>query len=119
MLINSLPSEILYAILEETVKLQQNDGVLFTYGLSKLPEYRDKSVSTKMQRYVRGPIPPYQLKWDAAAALRLVCRRWHSWALAYAVSDLYVKIWRGSEKWFDLTTERSKSIKKVSTSFKR
>jgi hypothetical protein len=108
MSINSLPNEILYAILEETVKLQEKDGVLFTYGLSKLPECRDRSVSTKLQRYVRGPVPPYQVRWDATAAIRLVCQRWHSWSLSYAVSDVYVKLWKGSERWFDLTTERSK-----------
>jgi hypothetical protein len=106
MSLNSLPNEILCAILEEVVKLNEKDGVVFTYGLSKLPACSNTDVSTKIQRYVRGPTPPYQLKWDATSSIRLVCKRWHSWALAYSVSDMYVKIWQKSERWFDLTTHR-------------
>lgn len=106
MSINSLPNEIIYDILSKVVAANQDDGVLYTYGLSKLPESKDPRVPKKAQRYIRGPIPPYQLKWDAASKIRLVCAKWHSWSLAYAVSDVYVKNWRGSERWFDLTWDR-------------
>jgi len=108
MSINSLPDEILYSILEEVVKLNEKDGVVYTYGLSKLPPSSDSTVPTKLQRYVRGPTPPYQMKWDATADIRMVCAKWHSWALEYAVHDVYVKIWQKSERWFDLTTQREK-----------
>jgi hypothetical protein len=108
MQIGNLPNEILFRILEEAVKLHQKDGIVFTYGLSKLPECRDKSVPTTVQKYLRGPTPLYQQRWDASRAIRLVSKQWHDWALGYAVRDVYVKIWRGSERWFDLTSLRGK-----------
>jgi F-box-like len=108
MSINSLPNEILFPILAEAVELQTKAGVQWTYGLSKLPDSRDHRVPTKTEKYVRGQIPDYQAKWDGVALLRLVCKRWHSWALEYAVHDVYVSIWKGSERWFDLTTQRGK-----------
>jgi len=107
--LNALPFEIINAVLLETVKLQEQDSVVFTFGLSHLPECRDKTVSTRPQKYVKGPTPPYQLRWDAAANLRLVCRDWHEWALEYALADVYVKVWRGSERWCDLTHNRGEN----------
>jgi len=104
----SLPYEILSSILYEAAKLQQTENVVFTFGLSQLPECRDKVVPTKPQKYIKGPTAPYQLRWDAIANLRLVCRDWHDWALDYALADVYVKLWRGSERWCDLTTQRDK-----------
>jgi hypothetical protein len=102
--INAFPNEILTAILEQAAELNQKEGVTFTFGLNR-PDN-----SPKPQRYVKGPVPPALLKWDAVESLRLVCRSWHSWALSYALKDIYVKCWRGSERWCDLSIERCKSI---------
>lgn len=106
--INHLPPEILDQIFLETVKLNEHNGVAYTFGLSQLPASFDKAVPTNVQKYVRGPTPPYQLKWDAVANLRRVCRLWHDWALSYAVGEIYVKNWMGAERWLDLTSDRGK-----------
>jgi hypothetical protein len=108
--IKDLPFEILDAILLEVVDQQKREGVAFTYGLSELPACRDKTVSTRLQKYVRGPTPPYQEKWDAVKNLRQVSQDWHEWALSYALEDVYVKLWQGGERWFDLTSDRSESF---------
>jgi hypothetical protein len=106
--INQLPGEILFKIFDFAVCANEKDGVKYTYGLSKLPPQIDNSVSTKIQKYVRGPIPPYQQKWDATSSIRLVCKLWHDWAMSYAMKELYIRNWRGSEMWCDLTIVRSK-----------
>jgi hypothetical protein len=104
--INDLPAEILDAILDEVVAINKKEGVAFTFGISKLPSCNDKTVSTRVERYVKGPTPPYQAKWDATTNLRQVCQGWHSWSLNYALKDVYVKLWRGSERWADLSLQR-------------
>jgi hypothetical protein len=107
--IATLPTEIIDQILRETVKLQERDGVVVTFGLSQLPPSVSPEVPTNIQRYVRGPVPPYQSKWDSTANIRLVCRQWHGWAAEYAFKDVYVKLWRGSERWCDLSLQRGMS----------
>jgi hypothetical protein len=107
--INAFPNEILYSILEQAVQLNEQAGVGYSYGLSQLPRCIDSKVPTNVQRYVKGPLPPYQRKWDASCILRLVCRRWHDWTLQYALRDVYVKLWQGSERWCDLSLQRGKS----------
>jgi hypothetical protein len=106
--ISSLPDEILFKILEHAIFANEQDGVKYTYGLCKLPPMLDNSVPTKIQKYIRGPVPPYQLKWDSTQDIRAVCRQWHDWAMNYAMRDLYIKNWRGSEVWCELTILRSK-----------
>ncbi|KAF2674755.1 hypothetical protein BT63DRAFT_420037 [Microthyrium microscopicum] len=106
--IYSLPLEIIDQILLETVKLNEKNGVAYTFGLSQLPASLDKNIPTNVQKYVRGPTPIYQLKWDAVANLRQVCQYWHEWGLRYAVRDIYVKNWMGSERWLDLTADRAR-----------
>jgi len=102
--INAFPLEILGNILEQAAELNKKESVTFTFGLSQPPQ----SGQQKLQRYVRGPVPPALLKWDASCALRLVCKRWHDWAISYALKDVFIKSWRGSERWCDLSLQRDK-----------
>jgi len=106
--LSRLPNEILDKILKHAVVANEAEGVNFSYGLSQLPKSVDSKVPTNVQRYVKGPLPPYQQKWDSTDAIRLVCSKWHEWALSYALRDVYVKLWRGSERWCDLSLQREK-----------
>ncbi|EON64302.1 hypothetical protein W97_03533 [Coniosporium apollinis CBS 100218] len=101
--INEFPTEILSAILEQAAKINEHNGVTFTFGLSQAPLPLQK---TPLQRYVRGHVPPDMLKWDATASIRAVCGKWHDWALDYSLRDLYIRRWRGSERWAELSLKR-------------
>ncbi|OCL01810.1 hypothetical protein AOQ84DRAFT_204085 [Glonium stellatum] len=103
--INNFPYEVLSQILETATKLNERDGATFTFGLSQAPLPLQK---VPLQRYVRGPVPPDMLKWDATASIRLVCWTWHEWALNYALKDVYIRRWRGSERWAELSQKREK-----------
>ena len=92
--IKDIPYEILTQILEEAAAANARDGPTFTFGLSQAPLPLQKA---ELQRYIRGPVPPEMLKWDASSALRLVCRQWHEWALDYSLKDIYIRRWRGGE----------------------
>jgi len=94
MRLNDVPYEILSKILEETAKANARDGPSYTFGLSQPPMPLQKGT---LQRYVRGPVPPEMLKWDATSALRLVCWQWHEWTLEYALKDVYIRRWKGGE----------------------
>jgi len=107
MYINDLPNEVLFQILHETAKINEREGVTFTFGLSKPPMPAGQELK-RPQRYVRGPVPPSLLRLDATSSLRRVCSKWHSWAQLYAFKDIYVRLWRGSERWCDLSLSRSK-----------
>ncbi|KAJ6203790.1 hypothetical protein PSV09DRAFT_1115073 [Bipolaris maydis] len=103
MSIQTLPFEILSQILEDVAEANIRDGPTFTYGISGASMLLSPS---HCQRYVRGLLPLDRLKWDVSSALRLVCRRWHDWALDYALRELYLKNWGGAEQWFDLSPHR-------------
>ncbi|KAK8197422.1 hypothetical protein HDK77DRAFT_478551 [Phyllosticta capitalensis] len=103
MQLNEFPYEILSTILEESTKLNERDGVTFTFGLSQAPGLVAKPT---LQKYVRGPLPPDILRWDAAAAIRAVCKKWHAWALEYAMRDVYIRKWKGAERWAELPMKR-------------
>jgi len=92
--INEFPYEILSKILEETARVNARNGPTYTFGLSQPPM---PLKTAPLARYVRGPVPPEMLKWDATAALRLVCWQWHEWALGYALGDVYIRRWKGGE----------------------
>ncbi len=83
--INDFPPEILSSILDHAASLNERHGVTFTYGLS-LPHGE-----RKLQRYVRGPVPPDLLSWDATTPIRQVCSAWHDWALAHSLKNLYIR----------------------------
>ncbi|KAK8219643.1 hypothetical protein M8818_000617 [Zalaria obscura] len=101
--INELPYEILSSILQQAASTNGQEGVKFTYGLGSNPLPLQ---SSKLSRYVRGPISPDVLRWDAACAVRQVCSQWHEWALDYAIKDVHLSRWRGAERWAELSTRR-------------
>ena len=93
--ISDLPYEILSAILAEAAELNIRNGVQFTYGLSQAPEPLQ---DVRMQRVIRGRVSPDTLRWNAAAPIRQVGRKWHDWAAEYALQTLQITRWRGSER---------------------
>jgi hypothetical protein len=94
MQINDLPYEVLCKILEEVTQAHIRDGPTYTFGLSQAPLPLQKA---KLQRYVRGPVPPELLKWDATSMIRSVCWKWHEWALGHSLKDVYIRRWKGGE----------------------
>ena len=90
-----LPYEILSAVLEAAAKINERQGVQYTYGLSEAPEPLQ---DVQMQRTIRGRVCPDALKWYAIQSIRQVCRRWHDWAAEYALESLQITRWRGSER---------------------
>ncbi|KAL9590220.1 MAG: hypothetical protein Q9203_000948 [Teloschistes exilis] len=86
--ISSLPYELLSVILEEAAHLT-TQGNRFTYGID----------SHSSQRILRGNAAPDALRWYATDAIRSVNSQWHDWASQYALRTLYIRRWRGSERW--------------------
>lgn len=101
--INEFPYEILSKILEEAANANIRDGPTYTFGLSQAPLPLQRAT---LQRYVRGPVPPELLKWDATSALRSVCWIWHDWALEHSLKDVYIRRWKGGERWAELSNRR-------------
>lgn len=87
--INSLPLEVIVPILEYAAYFNEREGVSFSYGLCETPQ--STAQRTKLQRYLRGPVPPDTLKWDATRSIRQVCWLWHEWALKHAVNTVYIR----------------------------
>jgi hypothetical protein len=94
MQIKDLPFEIVSKILEEVAEANIRNGPTYTFGLSQAPMPLQKA---PLQRYVRGPVPPEMLKWDATCVIRYVCWQWHEWALEYALKSVYIRRWKGGE----------------------
>jgi hypothetical protein len=90
-----LPYEILSLILEEAAGLNAQDVVTYTYGLTKAPKPLQH---VKLERYIRGRKPEDSLRWVAVNSIRQVNSTWRDWALGYAVNELYIRGWRGSER---------------------
>lgn len=101
--INDLPFEVLSKILEEVTKAHIRDGPTYTFGLSQAPMPLQRAT---LQRYVRGPVPPELLKWDATSMIRSVCWKWHEWALEHSLKDVYIRRWKGGERWAELSNRR-------------
>lgn len=101
--INDLPHEILSNILKEAAASNVQEGVTYTYGLTQAPLPLQKA---KLDRYIRGPVTPDALYWDAASSLRHVCSRWHDWALQYSLDQIFLRRWRGSERWAEISLRR-------------
>ena len=93
--ISVLPYELLSAVLEEAANINIRENAQYTYGLSQAPEPLQ---DVHMQRVVRGHVSPDTLKWNAVDAIRQVDRKFHQWALEYALRNLYITRWRGSER---------------------
>ncbi|GAB7351307.1 hypothetical protein MBLNU459_g1722t1 [Dothideomycetes sp. NU459] len=101
--INDLPHEILSTILKQAAVLNAGESVTYTYGLTQAPLPLQKA---KLDRYIRGPVTPDALNWDAASSLRHVCSRWHDWALEYSLDQIFLRRWRGSERWAEISLRR-------------
>lgn len=102
--INDLPHELLCQILEDAARQNERDGVTFTFGFSQAP----MPSRQPLQKYIRGPLTPDNLRWDTTAAIRCVCRTWHDWALGYALRDMYIKKSPGCHRWAELSQARDK-----------
>ncbi|KAF2224294.1 hypothetical protein BDZ85DRAFT_196635 [Elsinoe ampelina] len=103
--INALPLEVLHQIFKEAATLNKKEGVTFTYGLGHA---NTPIQSNKLTRHVRGPVSADGLRWDSTSDIRQVCRTWHDWAVSHALRDIYLRRWRGSERWAELPIERRK-----------
>ncbi|KAK3659452.1 hypothetical protein LTR56_001342 [Elasticomyces elasticus] len=103
--ISDLPHEILSDILLRATKANEAEGESYTYGLTQAPLPLQTS---KLSKYVRGPLTGESLRWDATNAIRQVCNRWHDWALGYNLEHVLERTWRGSERWAELTVRRRK-----------
>ncbi|PSK42487.1 hypothetical protein B9Z65_4401 [Elsinoe australis] len=103
--INALPLEVLHQIFKEAATSNKKEGVTFTYGLGHA---NTPIQSNKLTRHVRGPVSADSLRWDSTSSIRQVCRLWHDWAIRHALRDLYLRRWRGSERWAELPIERRK-----------
>ena len=91
----NLPYEIFSAILEEAAVLNIDESAQYTYGLSQAPE---PPQDVRMQRVVRGRMPPDTLNWNAVDSIRQVNQQCHQWASEYALKTVYITRWRGSER---------------------
>lgn len=87
----TLPYELLSSILEAAASFNAQEIQSYTYGL-------DTTSNGKSQRILRGQVAPDALRWLSTDAIRRVSRQWHDWATRYALQDLYIRRWRGSER---------------------
>ncbi|KAL8754048.1 MAG: hypothetical protein Q9199_004604 [Rusavskia elegans] len=92
-MISRLPFELLSSILEETARSNAREIQHYTYGVDTT------STKGKVQRTLRGRVANDSLRWLSADAIRQVNTQWHDWACQYALRDLYIRRWRGSERW--------------------
>lgn len=105
--IRSLPQEIEEMILTTAARANQEDGVHFTYGLSReLSSLSGTSIG--VTRHIRGPLSDDAARWDASRSIRQVCSRWGVWAMCYNFEQLREQCLQTRERWADLPTCRSK-----------
>ncbi|KAI9662486.1 MAG: hypothetical protein M1821_008653 [Bathelium mastoideum] len=102
--IHDLPFEILSNILAEAAKLNAAEGVTWTFGLAELEVPFGK---IPIHKYVRGPVQDEVLRWDSVADIRQTCSAWRKWALSYALEQIHLNKWRTSERWAEVTRNRS------------
>ncbi|KAL8672493.1 MAG: hypothetical protein Q9168_003031 [Polycauliona sp. 1 TL-2023] len=92
-MIARLPYELLSSILEEAASSNAREIQHYTYGVDTT------STKGKVQRTLRGRVANDSLRWISTDAIRQVNGQWHDWACQYALRDLYIRRWRGSERW--------------------
>lgn len=95
--ITSLPFELLSRILKEATYFNTREIPVFSYGLSGASEV---GKDARLEPTLSGHTVPDASKWRATVSLRQVNRQWHDWASLYALRDLYITRWRGSERYF-------------------
>jgi hypothetical protein len=105
--IQSLPLEMMDLILSMAAKANQEEGVCFTYGLSRDLTF-GSDTSGSVNRYVRGPISEASARWDASRSIRHVCSTWGTWATRYNFDQLRERCLHDRERWADLPTCRTK-----------
>jgi hypothetical protein len=105
--IQSLPLEMMDLILSMAAKANQEEGVRFTYGLSRDLTF-GSDTSGSVNRYVRGPISEASARWDASRSIRNVCSTWGAWATRYNFDQLRERCLHDRERWADLPTCRTK-----------
>ncbi|KAL9017963.1 MAG: hypothetical protein Q9185_004708 [Variospora sp. 1 TL-2023] len=88
----NLPYELLSSILETAASFNARHLQQYTYGL-------DTTTNGKAKRTLRGHVAPDASRWLSTKSIRCVCRQWHDWVTQYALRDLYIRRWRGSERW--------------------
>lgn len=98
MSVNKLPYEIISNILEKAAQNNKHGAWPLIFGLHQAPYMHELH---PMQNYVRGLVCPDMLRWDATAKIRLVCLKWHDWALEYALKEVYIRSWGGAERLAD------------------
>lgn len=98
--ITSLPFEVLDLILSYAAELNAKESITYTYGLTEAPQPLQH---VSLERYVRGRKPEDSLRWVAVDSIRQVSSTWRQWALGYAVKELYIRRWRGSERYALIT----------------
>ncbi|KAF2234428.1 hypothetical protein EV356DRAFT_515080 [Viridothelium virens] len=104
LMINDLPYEILSNILAEAAKLNAVEGVTWTFGLTE-PELPHGKIP--IHKYVRGPVQNEIIKWDSVTDIRQTCSVWRNWALSHALEQIHLNKWRTSERWAEVTRDRS------------
>jgi hypothetical protein len=96
--IQDLPFEIISNILQFAAESNAREGVVatYTYGLTEAPRPLGKS---QPHKYVRGRVPDDILRWKASDSIRNVCSVWHDWSIGYSMKKLYIRRWRGGERY--------------------
>lgn len=99
----ALPYELLSSILEAAASSNARNSLNYTYGVETYS-------NGKSQLILRGQVAPDALRWLTTDAIRQVNRQWHDWAIQYSLRDLYIRRWRGSERWI-----QSRGLDRVNT----
>ena len=103
----ALPLEVVDLILSMATKANQEEGVQYTYGLSR-EQILSSYTRTKVNKYVRGPIPEASARWDASRSIRQVCSSWGAWATRHNFGWLREHCLPQGERWADLPVCRAK-----------
>lgn len=103
----ALPLEVMDLILSMATRANQEEGVRYTYGLSREQTLSSCTIS-KVDKYVRGPIPEASARWDASRSIRQVCSSWGAWATRHNFSRLREHCLPQAERWADLPVCRAK-----------
>lgn len=104
---DKLPYEIVDLILSYAVELNRRDAVTYSYGLTEAPQPLQH---VKLDIYVSGRRPEDSVRWHAASSIRQVNSGFRKWALKYAADSLYIRAWRGSERWIE--SDRLETLRK-------
>lgn len=99
--IQSLPWEILSHILTLAANANITEGHTrsYTYGLSQVTRTLQLHHKLQVQKHITGRVPSDTLRWNATDAIRRTCSVWHEWAMGHNMKELYVRRWRGGERY--------------------